>query len=128
MILTMLITMAAASGLGHQPPSAQMKSAIMQAADAKLIDGASARYKWPNEDRGGVVYCGWVNAKNRMGGYTGWSPFISVGGHEDGPKGDGSYAVGQIYIGSDNNEGADNAIIAKFCPAAGFDTAHVPAD
>jgi hypothetical protein len=42
--------------------------------DNVLLDGVSARWKWQPQ-RSRLLYCGWVNAKNRMGAYSGWSPY-----------------------------------------------------
>ena len=42
--------------------------------DGVLFDGQSARYKL-DFVKAGVLICGQVNAKNRMGAYTGWTPF-----------------------------------------------------
>lgn len=120
--------LAAAQIPGNHAPSAQMRAAIMKAADAKLLDGASARFKWPPELQRTGVYCGWVNAKNKLGGYVGWTPFVSVGGHQDGPKGDGSYDVGELDLGSSDPTDISNTIIGKFCPSAGYDISTVPTD
>lgn len=43
-----------------------------------LIDGASARYIWPIQ-KNDVGYCGWVNAKNTFGAYTGYRIFYVLG-------------------------------------------------
>lgn len=51
-----------------------MQAAIRRKMDDVLLDGASARYRWPlwkHPD----IYCFQVNAKNRMGGYVGWDTY-----------------------------------------------------
>src|SRR5436305_1651171 len=64
-------------------PSDQMKRAIMAQVGDKLKDGASARYRWLPEKKGGVSYCGFVNAKNSYGAYAGWAPFYILGAHSN---------------------------------------------
>ena len=55
-------------------PSAK-REAIFRHFDAALFDGRSARWLWPKQQAKSGVYCGWVNAKNRIGAYTGWKPY-----------------------------------------------------
>jgi hypothetical protein len=40
-----------------------------------LRDADSARFRWLPFDPSKSHYCGWVNAKNAYGGYTGFQPF-----------------------------------------------------
>lgn len=54
--------------------SASQKSKLQAAVKEHLIDSDSAKFKLP-EYKGGDIYCGQVNAKNRMGGYTGYTVF-----------------------------------------------------
>ena len=54
--------------------SAQQKASIEQAVRDQLSDPDSAKFKLP-AFLGGQVYCGEVNAKNKMGGYNGFAPF-----------------------------------------------------
>ncbi|UNM95959.1 hypothetical protein MMG00_12260 [Ignatzschineria rhizosphaerae] len=47
-----------------------------------LVDPKSAEYKdiYVHKNREGVkAVCGYVNAKNRLGGYAGYEPFLAVG-------------------------------------------------
>lgn len=50
------------------------KDSIIDAVKAKLIDEDSAKFKFPlkQDDK---IYCGQVNAKNKFGGYIGYSAF-----------------------------------------------------
>lgn len=64
-----------------QLTSAQVAS-IKEAATYNLIDPTSPLYrnirgKYAKREDGteSIIFCGEVNAKNRMGGYTGYSPF-----------------------------------------------------
>lgn len=43
----------------------------------ELMDPFSAQFKAVRPGKGGNV-CGLVNAKNAMGGYVGWTPFVVV--------------------------------------------------
>jgi hypothetical protein len=53
---------------------------LRTAFDDKLLDYRSARFKdvrlYYSTEKSPIVACGGVNAKNRMGGYTGWARFI----------------------------------------------------
>ena len=97
MILLLGLAAALASPSPREVP-AQMKVAIQEALDRRLRDGVSARYLWP-KDRGQGAYCGWVNAKNALGAYIGWQPYLVVGGPHDGPKGDHKYHVNMVLLG-----------------------------
>lgn len=70
-------TLLAAQLPATDPPMSAVETAIKDG----LIDGESARWRWfPARQTGAVVtYCGFVNAKNRMGGYTGFNPVWVVG-------------------------------------------------
>jgi len=65
------LSLAACSG------AAESAKAIVR---EELVDGDSARFEnvVVNSDTGRV--CGWVNAKNRLGGYTGSDPFLVANG------------------------------------------------
>lgn len=51
------------------------KATIKDAVGRHLKDPFSAQYEWP-EVRSGTVYCGFVNAKNAFGAYSGYQPFL----------------------------------------------------
>lgn len=54
--------------------SQKQKDAITDAVKAKLLDEDSAKFKFPpKQDE--KIYCGQVNAKNKFGGYIGYSVF-----------------------------------------------------
>jgi hypothetical protein len=52
------------------------------ALSSQLIDPVSAQYDLRVAHHIGkaAVFCGFVNAKNRFGGYTGFEPFVIFGG------------------------------------------------
>ena len=56
-------------------PSAVTQTAIRDAVGRKLADPFSAQYEW-QAVRSDTLYCGWVNAKNQLGAYTGYRPFM----------------------------------------------------
>lgn len=51
--------------------TASEKAAMISAVKDVLKDPASAKFKWPPIYPNAEVYCGFVNAKNSYGGYTG---------------------------------------------------------
>lgn len=57
-----------------RPISFVERKRIMAAFDRLLVDGPSARWRWGKVVRGNVA-CLWINSKNRMGGYSGWSEY-----------------------------------------------------
>lgn len=58
-----------------EPIDEDLRGKIRTAVRAKLNDPDSARFRWlPRVE--GSVYCGFVNAKNRLGGYAGFAPFM----------------------------------------------------
>lgn len=82
--------------------SPALKSAIIRKMNLIAIDGPSVRYLWPSQKHP-YVYCGFVNGKNRMGGYTGWITFSAqlndMGGLEelnvDTPEGCSSFGYAE---------------------------------
>lgn len=55
--------------------TADHRAVISEAVGKLLADPYSAQYEWP-EVRNPTLYCGWVNAKNRLGAYTGYQQFM----------------------------------------------------
>lgn len=55
-------------------PTAENK--VKKAVVQRLIDPDSARFEFLQAGKEVGNYCGYVNSKNRMGGYAGASPFI----------------------------------------------------
>jgi hypothetical protein len=52
------------------------KAAVIAAIKSKLKDPDSAEFR-DIKRRGALDYCGWVNAKNSLGGYVGYSVFFA---------------------------------------------------
>lgn len=73
-MLMVMIAALALQGTGPGPVTASQISSAKAALNAQLLDYQSARFR---DVRGtGAALCGFVNAKNRMGAYTGWSRFV----------------------------------------------------
>lgn len=118
-----LVGSAPALALPGKPLTAAHKKQIASAVKQQLKDPESAQFRWPAPHKFGL-YCGWVNAKNSYGGYTGFQPFMIMGGVGDGPKSDGSFLVMDTTIGS---SGDDQTIVLKMCSDHGFDMSGPPA-
>lgn len=77
---------AAAEGFsaGQRAAADQAASELRDQLDLQLVDYTTARFRnvtasaWLNSDS--VRICGLVNAKNRSGGFTGWTTFAFSGG------------------------------------------------
>lgn len=106
--------------------TARNKQDIIKQVKDKLLDGESARWRWPKHVAAFGMYCGFVNAKNRMGAYTGFTPFMVFGGVGDGPKSTGEYAVMQSTFASDDVSDSDTAIVNKMCTDNGYDLSSIP--
>lgn len=53
-----------------------IQAEIKEDFNSRLLDGESARYTWPERiDK--RAYCGFVNARNRLGAYTGYQLFMT---------------------------------------------------
>jgi hypothetical protein len=104
---------------------ANKRDIVAQVKD-KLLDGESARWRWPKHVAEFGLYCGFVNAKNRMGAYTGFTPFMVLGGVGDGPKSTGQYKVFSATLGTDDPSDTDTAVVTKMCADKGYDLSSVP--
>jgi hypothetical protein len=56
-------------------PTVREQAKVKAYFDNELFDGPAARWKFETV-KGGSQICGTVNAKNRLGAYTGWHGFI----------------------------------------------------
>lgn len=61
-----------------EPPKPDPFQEVKAAVAAKMVDPESARFQALSEKVTGIVYCGAVNAKNRMGGYVGFRKFYAT--------------------------------------------------
>ena len=53
------------------------KAAVRLAIEQRLMDPMSAQYRWLPTVAADGAYCGYVNAKNRYGGYVGFASFLA---------------------------------------------------
>lgn len=60
-------------GADFAPLTEADKAAIRQAIKRELTDPDSAQFRWNPERRDSVIYCGFVNSRNRFGGYAGFT-------------------------------------------------------
>lgn len=67
------------SALLGATPTIAVQSAIKNAVGKELFDPFSARYDW-QPVKNEALYCGWVNARNKFGAYTGYQPFMAIYG------------------------------------------------
>lgn len=79
-LLILALSLSSYTGLSHAESllAKQAKEAVKE----RLIDPESATFKIEYEDPKGLI-CGQVNAKNRLGGYTGFSRFMYTGKKDD---------------------------------------------
>lgn len=94
------------------PLSAAAKTQIQQKLDLILKDGASARFLWQTRLHADF-YCGFVNAKNSMGGYVGWNLFSA---HFDRSAANGQ-VVAKVSLSAD-----DEASVRLECARHGYAT------
>lgn len=73
----MFALIAAVSLVAGSPPPRPLQTGIRNKLDLELLDGASARFKWLPLKNSKGFYCGLLNAKNSLGAYTGFKPFLA---------------------------------------------------
>lgn len=106
MIVMMMAAAAAMQGSGPGPVTPRQVEGAKAALDARLLDYPSARFR---DVRGtGLALCGFVNAKNRMGAFTGWTRFAWVTSAEPF----------ELYI--DDPDGKDDVMLDAFCGEDGL--------
>ena len=98
--------------------SAEAKDAVEASIKDRLFDGDSARWRWPERIEGQDFYCGFVNAKNSYGAYTGFKPFMVM--LVQGTKGWFS-----AFVGVGDTENAEIAVRDQ-CAARGFPLVIIP--
>ena len=122
LILLFAAATASAQAVDDVPPLTAETKAIVQASiKDRLIDGDSAKWRWLPAKKGeaGIVqYCGFFNAKNRMGGYTGFNPVWVTGRWKSGAFSPvaAEFAKGPYLDG----------LAARNCAAAGYSLAAIP--
>ena len=85
-VVTFVVAIVGALGIAGPTEAAEVLTA---AQEEKVLDGLRKKLKDPNsailgqiktgtEDDGTIPICGFVNAKNSFGGYTGDTPFFGM--------------------------------------------------
>ena len=93
------------------------KEEISKTVRRELIDPESARFKWvPVSAVGAKVYCGLVNSKNRLGGYTGDAPYAVFLVWIDGTI----KLAAPLGIGSNDGESPASIATRKTCDKEGY--------
>ncbi|MFL6727878.1 MAG: hypothetical protein ACJ8FS_15390 [Sphingomicrobium sp.] len=120
LIAILALPSAAFAAHASRPLTAPEKALVEHAIRAELIDPDAARFRHnlfrTSEDQ----YCGLVNAKNRMGGYTGYKVF-SVNFTKSG--GVIKQVTDVTVVATDNGDepgGVLGMITTSGCAAAGY--------
>lgn len=125
-----LFAVVAAAALAPDSPRRALpprdRAIISAAIGAQLRDGESARYRWPAEYPDGAIYCGFYNARNGFGAYVGFLPFMVLGVHANGPRGDGRYVVTEIRLATEDPADTATGIVRRMCTENGFDVTRIP--
>lgn len=81
--------------------------------DDQLIDYGSARFKRVQVGSIGprLLVCGEVNSRNRMGGYTGWTPFVAMVPREERPV----LHILQAPLGASGNDDIGELVFTSRC-------------
>lgn len=108
------------------PLSARAKADIIRQVKDSLLDGESARWRWPLHQPKWGFYCGFVNSKNRMGAYVGFVPFYVSGGVGDAPKSTGEFKVFMKGIATPDGTDVESEIVYKMCAKEGYSLTNIP--
>ncbi len=95
------------------PLDEKEKTQFKELVSQRLNDPDSALFRWP-ANRPGRVYCGWVNAKNRFGGYVGYRLFSITRP---------AYGFGDLLLRTAEDE---ISMTLSDCRSAGFDVSAPP--
>lgn len=111
LLIAVLVAFAATSAgaqdhpaFAPQPEIAVAAAKARAALDQKLFDYPAARFRDVRaveyvEQVGAIGFCGKVNGKNRVGGYTGWDDFTVIV-VPDGAKGGSAVFHGPFAVAS----------------------------
>lgn len=85
--LAALVFLTAAAPEFPRPINSDERAMIEREVRRVLIDPESARFRWAPQMLQSDIYCGFVNARNSMGGYTGFKLFMTfIGTRKDGTR------------------------------------------
>ena len=119
------MSMAAEPTTPYNLTAANKRDIITQIKD-ELFDGESARWRWPKHVPEFGLYCGFVNAKNRLGAYTGFKPFMVIGGVPGDNVSVGKYLVANVKFSTNNEDDTVTGVVKQMCSSKGYDTSSVP--
>ena len=109
----------ASAAIPTGPLPDEARAAVMQSINDKLRDSETARWRWPDvPETSGLTYCGWLNAKNAYGAYTGYRPYAVI--LDKGAKGWFSRLVSLA------EREAVEVIVRSQCAAKGYDMSGPP--
>lgn len=118
---------------GQRPLTSAERTAIEGAVKEQLNDPDSATFRHNPYQTGSDIYCGRVNAKNRLGGYVGYRIFkINVrGGKEGALPAAGEYGEPSVLRTANQFDGDETEqllfmITESRCSSAGYDTGYTP--
>lgn len=123
--LAAVIMLGATPAFAAAPLNPGEKAAIVKAFDALLLDGLSARWRWPTpaEEGTAITYCGFVNGKNSMGAYTGYRPFMVALVRRNKPR---QPIASLATLGNPGSD--DEQITITLCTRHGYDVSEIPAE
>ena len=115
--------LAKASAVYPHAITAEEKAVFEAAVRRDLKDPDSARFRWNPEVRDNVIYCGFVNAKNSYGGYTGFKLFLLF--HEFNPEGKlvAMMYSDPVYSSTRNGTSIGDMVKAQKCSEKGYNLA-----
>lgn len=122
--IAILASMASHEAMAHDLTHKE-KATIEKEIKRGLSDPESARFQWLKLPKSvgirppdtATTYCGLVNAKNKMGGYVGYKPFLAI----FLTVGYGIDPMMRVLIGHADEDGYDNTpLILEKCVKAGY--------
>ncbi len=114
----LVLALIPAPAMAAAPLTPAEKAAVSQSLSGILLDAESARWRWLSPTEGNVIlYCGFVNAKNSYGAYSGFRPFmVSL-----------VRRTKTALAATIGNPGSDDEeITIRMCASKGYDLSEVP--
>ncbi len=99
------------------------KTVFESAVRRELKDPDSARFRWNPEVNDKGVYCGFVNAKNSYGGYTGFKLFMLFHDFDREGKLVAMMHVEKVFSPTRNGTSIGDAVNAQMCAEKGYNLA-----
>lgn len=109
-----------------QPLTIQQRTDIIRHVKDELLDGESARWRWPLAQPGFGVYCGWVNAKNSYGAYIGWRLYRIIGGVGGNNNPMKTFSVISFTLTNDDPDDSTSNVAKQTCSERGYNIERPP--